>query len=59
MLLLIEFIIIYLLEMVIENIRWVLNWHGSAVRKLDLRPSTCLVISEIGDRLWQVNYLGM
>ena len=45
------------------------RWVGDVVvRTLDLRPSRrwsesrswhCLVISEIGDRFWQVNYLGM
>ena len=41
---------------------------GVVVRTLDLRPLHrwfdsrswhCLVISEIGDRIWRVNYLGM
>jgi len=48
-----------------DSIGWL---GGVVVRTLDLRPSRrwfesrswhCLVISEKGDRLWQVNYLGM
>ena len=49
--------------------RGALWWLGGVVvRTLDLRPSRrwfesrswhCLVIFEIGDRIWQMNYLGM